>query len=154
MNRDTDKNYEVCLQNKFSVRPSKSVKRTRVLENISEILTVSSPFTLFHYVLNKISTMVKHASVTGVLELSGAPSTNLDLVRVRQTLLRICWQNYSFDSRLSNGFLKHALRIKQNNIIALFFFSQDFIQLCDSRIRDIGFRVQFSRQVINFPIKL
>ena len=29
-------------------------KRTRVLENISEILTVSSPFKLFHYVLNKI----------------------------------------------------------------------------------------------------
>ena len=55
-----------------------------------------------------------------------------------------------------------ALRIKPNNIIAFFFlFLRDFIQLCDSRIRDsceIDFRVQFnaefSHQVINFPIKL
>ena len=55
------------------------------------------------------------------------------------------------------------LRIKPNNIIAIFFlFLQDFIQLCDSRIRDlcemICFRVQFNfelpLQVINFPIKL
>ena len=46
-------NYEVCLQitSRFGIV---SVKCTRVLENISEILTVSSLFTLFHYVLNKI----------------------------------------------------------------------------------------------------
>ena len=57
MNRNTDNNYEVCLQitSRFGLlKVIVSVKRTRVLENISEILTVSSPFTLFHYVLNKI----------------------------------------------------------------------------------------------------
>ena len=57
MNRNTDKNYEVCLQitSRFGLaKVIVNVKRTRVLENISEILTVSSPFTLFHYVLNKI----------------------------------------------------------------------------------------------------
>ena len=34
-----------------------------------------------------------------------------------------------------NGFLERTLRIKPNNIIAVFFFHffQDFIQLCDSR---------------------
>ena len=51
-----------------------------------------------------------------------------------------------------------------NQIILLLFFFlflQDFIQLCDSRIRDsceIRFRVQFNvefpRHVMNFPIKL
>ena len=71
---------------------------------------------------------------------------------------------FNFDSWLWNGFLERALRVKLNNIIAiffLFFFLQDFIQLYDSRIRDsceIGFRVQinaeFPRQVMNFPIKL
>jgi len=45
--------------------------------------------------------MVKHSSVTGVLELSGALTTGLDLDRERQTLL---------------------LMIKPNNIIAVFFF--------------------------------
>ena len=57
MNRNTDKNYEVCLQitSRFGLaKVIVRVKRTRVLENISDILTVSSPFTLFHYVLNKI----------------------------------------------------------------------------------------------------
>ena len=118
------------LTNNFSVRPSKSVKRTRVLENISEILTISSPFTLFHIFWIKFSTMVKHSSVTGVLELSGAPTTYLDLDRVRLTLLFICKQNDSFDSWLWNGFLERALRIKRNNIMAIFFlFLQDFIQL-------------------------
>ena len=47
-------------------------------------------------------------------------------------------------------------------MVAVFFpFLQDFIQLCDSRIRDsceIGFRVQFNaefpRQVMTFPMKL
>ena len=127
------------LTNNFSVRPSKSVKRTRVLENISEILTISSPFTLFHIFWIKFSTMVKHSSVTGVLELSGAPTTYLDLDRVRLTLLFICKQNDSFDSWLWNGFLERALRIKRNNIMAIFFlFFQDFIQLCDSRIRIIS----------------
>ena len=55
------------------------------------------------------------------------------------------------------------LRIKPNNIIAiLFLFLQDFIQLCDSRIRDlcemICFRVQFNfelpLQVIQFSYKI
>ena len=96
INRNTDKNYEVCLQitSRFGLaKVIVSVKRTRVLENISEILTVSSPFTLFHMFWIKFSTMVKHSSVTGVLELSGAPTTYLDLDRVRLTLLRICKQN-------------------------------------------------------------
>ena len=78
----------------------------------------------------KFCTMVKHSSVTGVLELSGALTTDLDLVWL--TLLLICEQNDSFDSCLWNGFLERMLRIKPNNIIAVFFF-QDFIQLCDSR---------------------
>ena len=40
-----------------------------------------------HYVLNK---MVKHSSVTGVLELSVALTTDLDLDRVRLTVFLIC----------------------------------------------------------------
>ena len=63
-------------------------RRTKVLENISDILTVSSPFTLFHYVLNKI--FYNGKAFIGVLELSGAPTTYLDLDRVRPTLLLIC----------------------------------------------------------------
>ena len=84
----------------------------------------------------------------------------------------------SSDSWLWNDFLERALRIKTNNIIAVFFFFLlIFIQLCDSRkihylTREfhvklhlktdiariaIGFRVQFNvefpRQVMNFPIE-
>ena len=51
-------------------------------------------------------------------------------------------------------------KTKQYYCYFFFLFLQDFIQLCDSRIRDsceIGFRVQFNvefpRQVMNFPIK-
>ena len=112
------------------------VKRTRVLENISDILTVSSPFTLFHYVLNKI--FYNGKAFIGVLELSGAPTTYLDLDRVRLTLLLICQQKDSF--------LERALRIKPNNIIAffLFFFARFYLQ----------FNAEFPRQVMNFPIKL
>ena len=86
MNRNTDKNYEVCLQitSRFGLAKVVRVKRTRVLENISDILTVSSPFTLFHYVLNKI--FYNGKAFIGVLELSGAPTTYLDLDRVRLTL--------------------------------------------------------------------
>ena len=79
MNRNTDKNYEVCLQITSRFGLAKviiiiivSVKRTRV-----DILTVSSPFTLFHYVLNKI--FYNGKAFIGVLELSGAPTTCLDL---------------------------------------------------------------------------
>ena len=50
-------------------------------------------------------------------------------------------------------------KTKQYYCCFFFPFLQDFIQLCDSRIRDsceIGFRVQFNaefpRQVMNFPI--
>ena len=70
MNRNTDMNYEVCLQitSRFGLaKVIVSVKRTRVVENISEILTVSSSFTLFHYVLNKIFYNCK-AFVFGCLE--------------------------------------------------------------------------------------
>ena len=91
MNRNTDKNYEVCLQTTSRFGLAKvivRVKRTRVLENISHIFTVSSPFTLFHYVLNQI--FYNGKAFIGVLELSGAPTTYLDLDRVRPTLLLIC----------------------------------------------------------------
>ena len=82
------------LTNNFSVRPSKGnnceCETHKGPRNISEILTVSSSFTLFHYVLNKIFyIIVMHSSVTGVLELSGTPTTYLDLDRVRLTLLLI-----------------------------------------------------------------
>ena len=73
-------NYEVCLQitSRFGLaKVIVRVNRTRVLENISDILTVSSPFTLFHYVLNKI--FYNGKAFIGVLELSGAPTTCLDL---------------------------------------------------------------------------
>ena len=36
--------------------------------------------------------MVKHSLVTGVLELSGVLTTDLDLDRVRLTLLLICYK--------------------------------------------------------------
>ena len=91
MNRNTDKNYEVCLQTTSRFGLAKvivRVKRTRVLEHISDILTVSSPFTLFHYVLNKM--FYNGEAFIGVLELSGVPTTYLDLDRVRLTLLLIC----------------------------------------------------------------
>jgi len=60
--------------------------------------------------------MVKHSSVTGVLELSGALTTGLDLDRERQTLL---------------------LMIKPNNIIAVFFFFFFFKILFNYVIQDI-----------------
>ena len=122
--------------------------------------------------------MVKHSSVTGVLELSGALTTDLD--RVRLTLLLIC---DSFDSWLWNGFLELALGIKPNNMIAVFFFffskilfnyaiqEKFFTWLVNSSLNctrkpishsplrdscDIGFRVEFNgefpRQVMNFSL--
>ena len=51
-------------------------------------------------------------------------TTDLDLA-----YLLMQWQFWPW---LSNGFLERALRVKPNNIIAVFFFSY-FIQLCDSR---------------------
>ena len=144
MNRNTDKNYdyEVYLQitSRFGLAKAiVSVKRTGVLENNSEILTVSSPFTLFHMFWIKFSTMVKHSSVTGVLELSGVPTTYLDLDRVRLTLLLICKQNDSFWQLTLKRLSRARAQDKTKQYYCyFFFFLQDFIQLCDSRIRIIS----------------
>ena len=68
--------------------------RAKVLKNVDAAL---SHF-LFEFIEKfqsslwiKFSTMIKHSSVTaGVLELSGAPTTYLDLDRLRLTLRLIC----------------------------------------------------------------
>ena len=161
-NRNTDKNYEVCLQitSRFGLaKVIVSVKRTRVLENISEILTVSSSFTLFHYVLNKIfnncKAFIGYRCFGAFWSANNLPwpwPCTTDLA----SYLLTKWQFW----QLTLKWLSRARAQDKNQIILLlFFFLQDFIQLCDSRIRDsceIGFRVQFNaefpRQVMNFPI--
>ena len=114
----------------------------------TELFLVRLYWEIFIMFWMKSCAMVKHSSVTGVFELSGALTTDLDLDRVRLTLLFICWQNDNFDRLIWNGFLEPALRIKPNKIIAVFFFFRDSC--------DIGFRVQisaeFPRQVMNFSI--
>ena len=64
--------------------------------------------------------MVKHSSVTGVLELSRAPTTDLDLVRIYDLPCFLFANKMTVD--LEMAFWRRALRIKPNNIIAVFFF--------------------------------
>ena len=82
--------------------------------------------------------MVKHSLVTGVLELSGALTTDLDLDHVRLTLLLI---NFAVKITVLTVDFEMAFWSAcsgQNQTIIIitvffFFFFQGFIQLCDSR---------------------
>ena len=153
------------------------------LKNIDAILSYYWEIPVFIMFWIKFCTMVKHSAVTSVLEVSGALTTDLDLDRVRLTLLSlICQQNDSFGSWLSNGFLEGAVRINPNSIIAVFFFPKSLFNYAIEEkfitwrvnsmlnctwkpilhsslhdLCDIRFHVQFNaefpRQLMNFSIE-
>ena len=165
MNRNTDKNYEVCLQitSRFGLlKVIVSVKRTRVLENISEILTVSSPFTLFHYVLNKIffsfankMTVIQshHAwklcSNYSGIKLEPAPGT------YKKTKLNICHHMLTSSTQLQNRWF-HVVE----NVNHVFKMSKHKKCTCKNTrfhcqiCKFVGFLLPSSSWLLKFPILL